>query len=89
MQCEVASQWLPEDRGVDSVDGVFEKAAGKKQAEVLSQTERDQKEPNVTSFCFLSSPVPLPALMPTVMRDSSGHTTWKDFCSGGLPANTA
>uniref|UniRef100_I3K5G2 procollagen-proline 3-dioxygenase n=1 Tax=Oreochromis niloticus TaxID=8128 RepID=I3K5G2_ORENI len=48
VQCEVASQRLPEDRGVDSVDGVFEKAAGKKQAEVLSQTERDQKEPVVT-----------------------------------------
>ena len=30
VQCEVASQRLPEDRGVDSVDGVFEKAAGKK-----------------------------------------------------------
>lgn len=29
VQCEVASQRLPEDRGVDSVDGVFEKAAGK------------------------------------------------------------
>lgn len=28
VQCEVASQRLPEDRGVDSVDGVFEKAAG-------------------------------------------------------------
>lgn len=27
VQCEVASQRLPEDRGVDSVDGVFEKAA--------------------------------------------------------------
>lgn len=30
LQCVVASQPLPEDRGVDSVDGVFEKAAGKK-----------------------------------------------------------
>lgn len=30
VQCEVASQRLPEDRGVDSVVGVFEKAAGKK-----------------------------------------------------------
>lgn len=29
VQCEVASQRLPEDRGVNSVDGVFEKAAGK------------------------------------------------------------
>lgn len=28
VQCEVASQRLPEDRGVDSTDGVFEKAAG-------------------------------------------------------------
>ncbi|XP_068998554.1 prolyl 3-hydroxylase 3 [Embiotoca jacksoni] len=27
VQCEVASQRLPEDRGVESVDGVFEKAA--------------------------------------------------------------
>ncbi|XP_038567026.1 prolyl 3-hydroxylase 3 [Micropterus salmoides] len=27
VQCEVASQRLPEDRGVDSVDGAFEKAA--------------------------------------------------------------
>ncbi|XP_078108716.1 prolyl 3-hydroxylase 3 [Sander vitreus] len=27
VQCEVASQRLPEDRGVDSVDGMFEKAA--------------------------------------------------------------
>ncbi|XP_042345258.1 prolyl 3-hydroxylase 3 [Plectropomus leopardus] len=27
VQCEVASQPLPEDRGVDSVDGVYEKAA--------------------------------------------------------------
>uniref|UniRef100_A0A8P4KMU5 procollagen-proline 3-dioxygenase n=1 Tax=Dicentrarchus labrax TaxID=13489 RepID=A0A8P4KMU5_DICLA len=27
VQCEVASQRLPEDRGVDSVDGVYEKAA--------------------------------------------------------------
>ncbi|KAG7216973.1 hypothetical protein INR49_001627 [Caranx melampygus] len=27
VQCEVASQRLPEDRGVDSIDGVFEKAA--------------------------------------------------------------
>nr|XP_020466483.1 prolyl 3-hydroxylase 3 isoform X2 [Monopterus albus] len=27
IQCEVASQRLPEDRGVDSVNGVFEKAA--------------------------------------------------------------
>ncbi|XP_068614785.1 prolyl 3-hydroxylase 3-like [Brachionichthys hirsutus] len=27
VQCEVASQPLPEDRGVDGVDGVFEKAA--------------------------------------------------------------
>ncbi|XP_034553125.1 prolyl 3-hydroxylase 3 [Notolabrus celidotus] len=27
VQCEAASQRLPEDRGVDSVDGVFEKAA--------------------------------------------------------------
>ncbi|XP_028280209.1 prolyl 3-hydroxylase 3 [Parambassis ranga] len=27
VQCEVAPQRLPEDRGVDSVDGVFEKAA--------------------------------------------------------------
>ncbi|KAF7670102.1 hypothetical protein LDENG_00049890 [Lucifuga dentata] len=27
VQCKVASQRLPEDRGVDSVDGVFEKAA--------------------------------------------------------------
>lgn len=30
VQCEVASQRLPEDRGVDSVDGAYEKAAGKK-----------------------------------------------------------
>lgn len=30
VQCEVASQRLPEDRGVDGVGGVFEKAAGKK-----------------------------------------------------------
>lgn len=30
VQCEVASQRLPEDRGVDSVSGMFEKAAGKK-----------------------------------------------------------
>lgn len=44
VQCEVASQRLPEDRGVDSVDGVFEKAAGKKQAKVLSQSETNQKE---------------------------------------------
>lgn len=29
VQCEMASQRLPEDRGVDSVDGVFEKAAGR------------------------------------------------------------
>lgn len=28
VQCVVASQRLPEDRGVDSVDGAFEKAAG-------------------------------------------------------------
>lgn len=30
VQCEVAFQRLPEDRGVDGVSGVFEKAAGKK-----------------------------------------------------------
>jgi len=30
VQCEAAQQRLPEDRGVDGVDGVFEKAAGKK-----------------------------------------------------------
>ena len=30
VQCEVASQRLPDDRGVDSVDGAYEKAAGKK-----------------------------------------------------------
>lgn len=29
VQCEMASQRLPENRGVDSVDGAFEKAAGK------------------------------------------------------------
>lgn len=29
VQCEVASQRLPEDRGVESVSGVYEKAAGK------------------------------------------------------------
>uniref|UniRef100_A0A672HHY7 procollagen-proline 3-dioxygenase n=1 Tax=Salarias fasciatus TaxID=181472 RepID=A0A672HHY7_SALFA len=28
VQCEVASQPMPEDRGTDGVDGVFEKAAG-------------------------------------------------------------
>lgn len=33
VQCEVASQRLPEDRGVDSVSGVFEKAAGKRKKE--------------------------------------------------------
>lgn len=27
-QCEVASQRLPENRGEDGMDGVFEKAAG-------------------------------------------------------------
>lgn len=32
VQCEVASQRLPEDRGVESVDGAFEKAAGKKES---------------------------------------------------------
>lgn len=35
IQCEVASQALPEDRGVDSVDGVFEKAAGKNKRNFL------------------------------------------------------
>lgn len=30
VHCEVASQRLPEDRGVDGVSGVFEKAAGKR-----------------------------------------------------------
>lgn len=29
VQCETASQLLPEDRGEDSVHGAFEKAAGK------------------------------------------------------------
>lgn len=29
VQCETAPQLLPEDRGVDSVGGAFEKAAGK------------------------------------------------------------
>ena len=29
VQCEVAPQVLPEDRGVGTVDGVFQKAAGK------------------------------------------------------------
>lgn len=28
VQCEVAPQLLPEDRGLDGADGVFEKAAG-------------------------------------------------------------
>ena len=36
VQCEVASQRLPEDRGEDSVAGVLEKAAGKRQKLVLS-----------------------------------------------------
>lgn len=30
VQCEVSPQPLPEDRGVDGVDGAFEKAAGGK-----------------------------------------------------------
>lgn len=31
VQCEVAPQVLPEDRGVGTADGVFQKAAGKSQ----------------------------------------------------------
>ena len=45
LQCEVASQRLPEDRGVDGVGGVFEKAAGKKTTKpfvLLTKTERER-----------------------------------------------
>lgn len=51
MQCEVASQRLPEDRGVDSVGGVFEKAAGKRKNNGLRSPRvflpNQNKEPRV------------------------------------------
>lgn len=53
VQCALASQRLPEDRGVDGVDGVFEKAAGKN----THPTSTRQKQ-NVAPLLF-SSPVQL------------------------------
>ncbi len=48
VQCEVASQRLPEDRGVDSVDGAFEKAAGKKRTKTprlnLSPLQKENRK---------------------------------------------
>lgn len=44
VQCEVASQPLPEDRGVDSVDGAFEKAAGTKKTPQGSGSTYLQRE---------------------------------------------
>lgn len=37
VQCEVAPQVLPEDRGVGTVDGVFQKAAGKTERHFFSR----------------------------------------------------
>lgn len=42
VQCVVAAQRLPEDRGVDSVDGVFEKAAGKQKCLCSSKMKQDR-----------------------------------------------
>lgn len=48
VQCEVASQRLPEDRGVNGVDGVFEKAAGKENTcnlDIFSLNQKDLFSP--------------------------------------------
>lgn len=49
VQCEVAPQVLPEDRGVGTVDGVFQRAAGKTQLHFFSHFFSLQNVPNVTA----------------------------------------
>lgn len=46
VQCEVAPQVLPEDRGVGTTDGVFQRAAGKTGQHCFSRFL--QNSPNVT-----------------------------------------
>lgn len=48
VQCVVAPQVLPEDRGVGTADGVFQKAAGK--TELHSFSRFLQNWPHVTVF---------------------------------------
>ncbi len=43
---------------------------------------------NSVFLCFFR-PLSLPAVMQTDVCDISVNTTWKGFCSGGLPALTA
>lgn len=59
VQCEVASQRLPEDRGVDSVSGVFEKAAGKRKKERKTTTclRKPQQRPKTLFSSLLFSAV--------------------------------
>lgn len=87
VQCVVASQRLPEDRGVDSVSSVYEKAASKKKQSLTLSLLTRQKEKE-TIFSFPSSSFSLAALVPAVLCYSGSHTSRKDFCSGGLPAHT-
>lgn len=91
VQCEVASQRLPEDRGVNSVDGVFEKAAGKENTCNLDifSLNRKNKDPKRPFFSLLCSSIPLTARMSAVLCDSGGHKARENFFSGGLPADTA
>lgn len=87
VQCEVASKALPEDGGVDSVDGVFEKAAGKNKQNFLRFLFAE-----FTSCRYippLSSSVPVAARVSAVLCDSGRHEARQDFCSRGLSALTA
>lgn len=94
VQCEVASQRLPEDRGVDSVSGVLEKAAGERErtpAEASSLPRNLSKEPRrrLLFCCVRCSSVTLPARMSTVLCDSGGHQTWENLLPRRLPAVAA
>lgn len=87
VQCEVASQVLPEDRGVGTADGVFQKAAGKNRTTFLFTFFAEF----TSRYCnpSPSSSGPFAARMPAVLCDSGGHEARKDFCSRGLSAHTA
>lgn len=78
LQCEVAPQVLPEDRGVGTVDGVFQKAAGKTELHFFSCFL--QNSPNVNIPSPYSS-VTFAARVSAVLRDSGSHEARKDFCS--------